>query len=59
MDLGVNKVKNKRKSLKKSKQIYHTSSVLHKQEVSQCLKDHQTTYSIVPIDKTSKKPSSL
>ena len=59
MDLGVNKVKNKRKSLKKSKQIYNTSSVLHKQEVSQCLKDHETKFCIVPIDKTSKKPSSF
>ena len=58
MELWVNKVKekvkNKIKSLKKSKQIYNASSVLQDQEIRQYLKDLQTQFCFVPINKVSK-----
>ena len=47
------KVKNKIKLLKYTKQIYNTSPVLQDEEVWQYLKDLQTIYCIVPIDKAS------
>ena len=48
------KVKNKTKLLKYTKQIYNTSPVLQDKEVWQYLKDLQTIYCIVSIDKASK-----
>ena len=44
---------NKIKFLKKSKQIYNTSSVLQDEEVQHYLKDIQTKFFIVLIDKVS------
>ena len=59
MDLQVNKVKekvkNKGKSLKQSKQIYDTSSVMQDEGIKQYLKDVQTKFYIISIDKASNK----
>ena len=55
MDLWVKKVKekvkNKIKSLKKSKQGYNISLVLQDEEVRQYLKDLQLKFCIVPLIK--------
>ena len=56
MDLRVSqvkKVKNKIKSLKKSKYIYNTSHVLQDEEVRQYIKVLQTKFCIILIDKAS------
>ena len=51
----VKKVKNKVKSLKNSKQFHNTSPVLQDEEVKQYLKDLQTKFCIVSINKASNK----